>query len=109
VSKSLTAPITNGVATKLAKDIGSARFQDWFGYCGKLGGKPDRNGATEHELLILQLGAGAFLGIVFILMTLSIVSDGIYHAAEPETEGFAIEVAEGSGEQANRPKKPHRN
>lgn len=41
-------------------------------------------------------GAGAFLGIVFVLMTLSIVSDGIYHAAEPETEGFAIEVAEAS-------------
>jgi cytochrome c len=42
--------------------------------------------------------AGAFLGIVFVLMTLSIVSDGIYHAAEPETEGFAIEVAEASTE-----------
>lgn len=41
-------------------------------------------------------GAGAFLGIVFVLMTLSIVSDGIYHAAKPETEGFAIEVAEAS-------------
>jgi cytochrome c len=41
-------------------------------------------------------GAGAFLGIVFVLMTLSIVSDGIYHPAEPETEGFAIEVAEAS-------------
>jgi cytochrome c len=54
--------------------------------------------------------AGAFLGIVFVLMTLSIVSDGIYHAAEPETEGFAIEVAEAStDESANRPKKPHRN
>ena len=33
--------------------------------------------------------AGAFLGLLFILMTLSIVSDGIYHAAEPETEGEA--------------------
>ena len=42
--------------------------------------------------------AGAFLGILFVLMTLSIVSDGIYHAAEPETEGFIIEVAEGGGE-----------
>lgn len=44
--------------------------------------------------------AGAFLGIVFVLMTLSIVSDGIYHAAEPETEGFAIEVAEASTEES---------
>jgi cytochrome c len=44
--------------------------------------------------------AGAFLGLLFILMTLSIVSDGIYHAAEPETEGFMIEVAEGGGDAA---------
>jgi len=42
--------------------------------------------------------AGAFLGILFVLMTLSIVSEGIYHAPEPATEGFAIEVAEGGGE-----------
>lgn len=42
--------------------------------------------------------AGAFLGIVFVLMTLSIVSDGIYHAAEPETEGFVIEVAESASD-----------
>ena len=42
--------------------------------------------------------AGAFLGILFVLMTLSIVSEGIYHAAEPETEGFIIEVAEGGGD-----------
>lgn len=42
--------------------------------------------------------AGGFLGILFVLMTLSIVSEGIYHAAAPETEGFMIEVAEGGGE-----------
>lgn len=42
--------------------------------------------------------AGAFLGIVFVLMTLSIVSDGIYHAGSPEVEGFAIEVADVSTE-----------
>lgn len=42
--------------------------------------------------------AGAFLGVIFILMTLSIVSDGIYHAETPETEGFAIEVAEGESD-----------
>lgn len=45
----------------------------------------------------LNSAAGAFLGLVFILMTLSIVSDGIYHAGEPEQEGFAIEVAESTG------------
>jgi cytochrome c len=42
--------------------------------------------------------AGAFLGVLFVLMTLSIVSEGIYHTAEPETEGFLIEVAEGGGD-----------
>ncbi|MDP2732311.1 MAG: cytochrome c family protein [Hoeflea sp.] len=42
--------------------------------------------------------AGGFLGILFVLMTLSIVSEGIYHTAAPETEGFMIEVAEGGGE-----------
>ena len=44
--------------------------------------------------------AGAFLGILFVLMTLSIVSEGIYHAEAPETAGFAIEVAESSGDAA---------
>jgi len=44
--------------------------------------------------------AGAFLGILFVLMTLSIVSEGIYHAPEPAQEGFLIEVAEGGGEAA---------
>lgn len=42
--------------------------------------------------------AGAFLGILFVVMSLSIVSDGIYHSPKPETEGFLIEVAEGGGE-----------
>lgn len=42
--------------------------------------------------------AGAFLGILFVLMSLSIVSESIYDTAEPETEGFMIEVAESSGE-----------
>lgn len=37
--------------------------------------------------------AGAFLGVVFVVMTLSIVSDGIFETEAPETEGFAIEVA----------------
>ena len=42
--------------------------------------------------------AGAFLGLLFVVMTLSIVSEGIYDAPEPETEGFMIEVAEASGD-----------
>ena len=44
--------------------------------------------------------AGAFLGILFVLMTLSIVSEGIYHAPEPAKEGFEIVAAEGGGETA---------
>ena len=46
----------------------------------------------------LNSAAGAFLGILFVVMTLSIVSEGIYEAPVPETEGFMIEVAEGGGE-----------
>lgn len=46
----------------------------------------------------INSAAGAFLGIIFIVMTLSIVSEGIYDAPEPETEGFMIEVAEGGGD-----------
>lgn len=42
--------------------------------------------------------AGAFLGILFVVMSLSIVSEGIYDAPEPETEGFMIEVAESTGD-----------
>lgn len=42
--------------------------------------------------------AGAFLGILFVVMSLSIVSEGIYDAPVPETEGFMIEVAESTGD-----------
>ncbi|MBC7281717.1 cytochrome c family protein [Hoeflea sp.] len=48
----------------------------------------------------LNSAAGAFLGILFVVMTLSIVSDGIYHAPVPETQGFMIEVADGTTETA---------
>jgi len=40
-----------------------------------------------------NMGVGAFLGTVFVLMSVSIASEGIFHAEAPETEGFAI-VAE---------------
>ncbi|THV17474.1 c-type cytochrome [Rhizobium rhizophilum] len=40
-----------------------------------------------------NLGVGAFLGTVFVLMSVSIASEGIFHSETPETEGFAI-VAE---------------
>ncbi|MCJ8236848.1 c-type cytochrome [Peteryoungia algae] len=42
-----------------------------------------------------NMGVGAFLGTVFVLMSVSIASEGIFHAEAPETEGFAI-VAEDS-------------
>jgi cytochrome c2 len=42
----------------------------------------------------LNMAAGAFLGTVFVVMSVSLVSDVLFHAEAPETEGFAIEVAE---------------
>ncbi|MFN3718201.1 MAG: c-type cytochrome [Rhizobium rhizophilum] len=37
-----------------------------------------------------NMGVGAFLGTVFVLMSVSIASEGIFHSETPETEGFAI-------------------
>ncbi|MAY61487.1 MAG: cytochrome c family protein [Rhizobiales bacterium] len=45
----------------------------------------------------LNAAAGAFLGVVFILMTISITSEGIFHVEAPETAGFAIEADESAG------------
>ncbi|MDM7981476.1 MAG: cytochrome c family protein [Rhizobium sp.] len=42
-----------------------------------------------------NMGVGAFLGTVFVLMSVSIASEGIFHSEAPEQEGFAI-VAEES-------------
>ena len=42
--------------------------------------------------------AGTFLGAVFAVMTLGLVSDALFHVEEPETQGFAIVAAEGGGE-----------
>jgi cytochrome c len=39
------------------------------------------------------MGVGALLGTLFVLMSVSIASEGIYHSQAPEKEGFAI-VAE---------------
>lgn len=46
----------------------------------------------------LNAAAGAFLGVVFVLMTVSILSEGIFHSEKPEQEGFAIVAAESAGE-----------
>jgi len=40
-----------------------------------------------------NMGVGAFLGTVFVLMSVSIASEGIFHSEAPEQQGFAI-VAE---------------
>lgn len=40
--------------------------------------------------------AMAVLGVVFIVMSLMFVSDSLFHAELPETQGYAVEVAEAS-------------
>ncbi|MDA4847925.1 c-type cytochrome [Hoeflea poritis] len=40
--------------------------------------------------------AGAFLAVAFVVMTVSIASDAIFHSGEPEAEGYALEVREGT-------------
>lgn len=42
----------------------------------------------------LNMAAGAFLGTVFVVMSVSLVSESLFHAEAPEQEGFVIEVAE---------------
>ena len=44
----------------------------------------------------VNMAVGALLGTVFVLMSVSIASEGIFHAPTPEKEGYAI-VAETSG------------
>lgn len=44
----------------------------------------------------LNMYAGAFLGTVFVVMTVGILGDAIFHTEEPEQEGFAIAVSESS-------------
>ena len=48
--------------------------------------------------------AMSLLGVVFIIMSVNFVSEGIFHSEKPETPGYLIDVAEaghgGSGEEA---------
>ncbi|HEV7320860.1 MAG TPA: cytochrome c family protein [Ensifer sp.] len=46
----------------------------------------------------VNMGVGAFLGTVFVLMSVSIASEGIFHSEAPEKEGFAIVAEEGTSE-----------
>ncbi|RCW23401.1 cytochrome c [Ciceribacter lividus] len=45
----------------------------------------------------VNMGVGALLGTVFVLLTVSIASEGIFRSEKPEKEGYAI-VAEGAAQ-----------
>lgn len=47
---------------------------------------------------------GALLGVVFVIFSVSLLSDAIFASPAPEKPGYAIEAAEGAGEAAS-PKK----
>lgn len=44
----------------------------------------------------LNTYAGAFLGTVFVMMTVGIVGEAIFHSEAPEEAGFAIVASEGA-------------
>jgi cytochrome c len=45
----------------------------------------------------LNTYAGAFLGTVFVMMTVGILGEAIFHSETPEEAGFAIVASEGGG------------
>jgi cytochrome c len=47
-----------------------------------------------------NMGVGAFLGTVFVLMSVSIASEGIFHSEVPEQPGFAIVAEEAAPAEA---------
>ncbi len=48
----------------------------------------------------------AFLGTVFMLFSLSILSESIFHAEVPEQAGYEIAAAEGGGRKRPQPSRP---
>lgn len=48
----------------------------------------------------MNMAVGAFLGTVFVLMSVSIASEGIFHSETPEKEGFAIVAEEAAPAEA---------
>lgn len=48
------------------------------------------------ETMKTTLYAGAFLAVAVMVMTFSIISDGLFHTEVPETFGYEIAEAEGS-------------
>lgn len=53
---------------------------------------------TNMNAFELNKVAMAFLATVFILFSLSLLSDSIFHAETPEQAGYVIEASEGGGE-----------
>jgi len=47
------------------------------------------------------MAVGALLGTIFVLMSVSIASEGIFHAPAPEKEGYAIVAEAGGAESAS--------
>jgi cytochrome c len=50
--------------------------------------------------------AGAFLGVVFFVMTLGLASEALFHEPKVETPGFAIVVAEAEAETGGEAEAP---
>ncbi|MDK1377513.1 MULTISPECIES: cytochrome c family protein [unclassified Sinorhizobium] len=48
----------------------------------------------------VNMGVGALLGTVFVLMSVSIASEGIFHSEAPEKPGFTIVAEEPAGGEA---------
>ncbi len=46
----------------------------------------------------VNMAIGALLGTVFVVMTVSIVSESIFHSENPEKPGYVIVAQEGGGE-----------
>ncbi len=44
----------------------------------------------------LNAAAGAFLAVIFVVMTVSIAGDAIFHSGAPEQEGYQLVALEGS-------------
>ena len=48
----------------------------------------------------MNMALGALLGTVFVLFSVSIASEGLYHSENPEKPGFAIEATEEASAEA---------
>jgi len=60
--------------------------------CGRLATEVTNMSSFDFNKIAM-----AFLGTIFIVFSLSLLSDSIFHAEAPEQPGYIIEVAESSG------------